>query len=146
MSGERYQKVKWQRGYVFLHQPDHPNADHRRGYVAEHVAVVVRALGKPLRRSVKVHHVNENRGDNRPSNLVACDSQAYHVLLHARMRAYRATGDPRTQPCCMCGQYIRPGEIGTYVTRRLGRRRALFTHARCEAERYQRYRRRRAAA
>jgi len=60
----------------------------------EHRAVVENAIGKPLRRTAPVHHVNENKRDNSPSNLVACDSTAYHHLLHRRQRAFYACGDP----------------------------------------------------
>lgn len=65
-------------GYVDLH------IDGRRVY--EHVLVAERALGKTLPRGAKVHHVNGIRSDNRPENLVICPNEAYHKLLHKRMR------------------------------------------------------------
>lgn len=56
----------------------------RRTY--EHIVVAERALGRRLPKGAIVHHVNLDTHDNRPSNLVICPSEAYHRLLHKRMR------------------------------------------------------------
>jgi hypothetical protein len=71
-------------GYGGQYMPDHPRASN--GYVGEHILVAERALGKQLPPAAVVHHVNEQRRDNRNCNLVICENQAYHALLHARMR------------------------------------------------------------
>lgn len=77
----------------------HPRAD-VQGHVAIHVLVVERALGKPLPIGAEVHHVDEDKANNAPSNLVVCQDRAYHKLLHARARVVRAGGDPNTQRLC----------------------------------------------
>lgn len=70
-----------------------------------HIQVAEAALGKPLPKSARVHHINGMRTDNQPSNLVICPSEAYHQLLHARMRARDACGHPDWRRCFMCGEY-----------------------------------------
>jgi HNH endonuclease len=58
-----------------------------RGRVGLHVLVAEKALGKPLPKGAIVHHVDGNTLNNAPSNLVICQDQAYHCLLHKRQRA-----------------------------------------------------------
>lgn len=93
------------RGYVFLHIPEHPHAS-RRGYVQEHIVIVVAARGGvPLPTGAAVHHVNGVKTDNRPENLVVCNDNSYHMLLHARQAAFAACGNPNFRPCLFCKKY-----------------------------------------
>ncbi len=56
----------------------------RRNGTKEHIAIAERALGKSLPALAKVHHVDGSTTRNANSNLVICENQAYHLLLHAR--------------------------------------------------------------
>lgn len=102
-------------GYVLIHQPKHSRAD-TRGYVLEHVLVAERALGKALPPAAQVHHVNLDRSDNRPQNLVICPDDAYHKLLHQRIRAREACGHASWRPCRFCGEYDAPENVYTSKT------------------------------
>jgi len=90
--------------YVTLLVPDHPRAG-KQGRVCEHVLVAERALGKYLPSTAEVHHVDENKQNNDPHNLVICQDHAYHGLLHRRMRAFKACGNPNARCCVRCGSY-----------------------------------------
>lgn len=56
------------------------------------------ALGKPLPPRAVVHHADGSLRPDAP--LVICQNQAYHRLLHARMRVVRAGGNPNTEAFC----------------------------------------------
>jgi len=96
------------------------------GYVAkqvngvkqfEHVRVAEAALGKPLPPGAVVHHVNEVKTDNRGANLVICPDRAYHNLIHARMDAMAASGDPNKRACRHCKQYDHIAAMRDYETK-----------------------------
>ena len=90
------------KGYVLIFMPQHPRAG-KSGYVREHLLVAEKALGRPIPPNVQVHHWDENRGNNDPSNLVICEDDAYHKLLHKRACSYKASGRVDWLICNFCG-------------------------------------------
>lgn len=74
-------------GYNMVMVKGHPRAD-LHGYVREHIIIAEQALGKHLPKKAVVHHHNGAKDDNRPGNLVICQDQGYHLLLHQRAKRY----------------------------------------------------------
>lgn len=71
-------------GYYYIYNPKHPNSI-KRGYVAEHRLVAEKMIGRYLKENEVVHHINENKLDNRPENLKVMTAWE-HMKLHAEIK------------------------------------------------------------
>lgn len=78
------------------------------GSVSVHVAVAETVLGHSLPPGAQVHHVDGDRRNNRNQNLVVCQDQTYHRLLHHRTAVVRAGGNPNTDKLCGLCHAVKP--------------------------------------
>ena len=67
-------------GYVYIYKPEHPNAT-ANGCVFEHILEAEKKIGRYLKKGEIVHHVNGNKADISPENLLVCTRQK-HVQIH----------------------------------------------------------------
>ena len=110
-----------------VYQPKHPYAGNY-GYVKEARLIVEASIGKYLSRRSVVHHADGNPHNNQRGNLVVCEDQGYHLLLHRRARAYLATGHANWRICRFCGCYDAPTNLRIY---RRGPNKDSVAHASC---------------
>lgn len=93
------------KGHLCVQCPDHPRADFH-GYVFEHILTAEKALGHLLELPHVVHH-------HTPDQIVICENQAYHLLLHQRTRALRVCGHASWLKCKYCKEYDAPENLNT---------------------------------
>lgn len=84
-------------GYKFAYCPNSPYAN-KAGIVYQHVYIACARLGRKLKPNECVHHLDFNRSNNNPSNLIVMTKQA-HAQLH-RMLEGNSTKSWRVCPCC----------------------------------------------
>jgi hypothetical protein len=90
-------------GYDLIKISNHPRSQ-KSGYVVKHIIIAEKALGKAINLPVVVHH---NRSED-CIDLVICQNQAYHLLLHQRKRALSACGHKNWRKCHICKKYDSP--------------------------------------
>lgn len=73
--------TKHKDGYIFLYQPNHPFAIHKR-YVFEHRLIMEQMLRRYLKPQERVHHINGIKNDNRKENLKLFKNISEHTKFH----------------------------------------------------------------
>jgi len=101
---------KTSHGYICLFMPDHPRAL-KSGYVYEHIVVAEKIVGRGITHKEVIHHINGVKSDNRVENLVVCQDQKEHFLIHQRQRALAECGDPYLRQCTYCKAWDKPENL-----------------------------------
>jgi transposase len=65
-------------GYVRVYQPDHPHAK-ANGTVLEHRLVMEKKIGRYLRPEEVVHHIDHDKANNDPDNLMLFPNNGAHL-------------------------------------------------------------------
>ena len=66
-------------GYILIHVPEHPKSF--KGFYYEHRIIIEKQLNRILEDWDTIHHINENKKDNRIINLFLC-SRLQHNKAH----------------------------------------------------------------
>jgi hypothetical protein len=75
-------------GYAMVFTPDHQRAD-KYGYVYEQILVLEKAMGRPILRTEAIHHLDGNKLNNAPGNLVLFATLSMHTKFHMWLRKQR---------------------------------------------------------
>ena len=120
--------IKHAGGYTQVRYKNHPRIQ-SGGYTLEHILVVEKAIGRHLPEKHPVHHVDHNKGNNVNTNLVVCEDESYHNLLHIRERAIKACGRADWRKCRFCKVWDTPLKMVRYDSS------SQYAHFTCGAKR-----------
>ena len=99
-------------GYIEIIMPDHPNA-RSNGTILEHRYIASKTLGRPLTKTETVHHLDENKTNNDPENLIVFRTNADHSRFHKigiKQKMDDGTyicpiKESELKQCAYCGKY-----------------------------------------
>jgi len=127
--------------YKAITKHGHPNA-RANGTILEHVFLMSEMLGRALTDLEVVHHRDEDKRNNHPSNLQLFATQAEHVSYHstkrAKEKALLESGNAEFLKCPFCKEYDDPPNMAVRKTGRAGYHRkcnALWSNTRNETKR-----------
>lgn len=106
-------KLKHSSGYLLLYSNEHPNRQASGPYIYEHRLVASRKIGRALLETEDVHHINHNKKDNRPENLLVVDYLTHHRLE----KGWWIEGDVWYKNCTRCFVKMRVNEINFYFSK-----------------------------
>lgn len=96
-------------GYILIKDRNH-NSCNSNGYVREHVLICENVLGRKLSKQNMIHHIDFNKSNNTNNNLVICENDEYHKLLHLRTNSLINTGFKDRYRCSSCNEYKKESE------------------------------------
>jgi len=67
--------------YFYRYKPDHPNAI-KSGYVAEHRLIMEKKIGRYLKKTELVHHIDHDPINNDIDNLTLLKNRGAHNRIH----------------------------------------------------------------
>lgn len=107
-QNSRENHYRWKlntQGYRTIHLPEHPNSN-KAGYIAEHRLVVEKFIGRYLTKEEVVHHIDENKQNNKIENLMIFKSARDHAAWHNKLKRYGYhTGPMRMQIATRWAEY-----------------------------------------
>jgi len=80
-------------GYIYIYQPKNHRAT-KNGYVKRSILVAEKTFNHSLKDNEIVHHINKNKSDDRPQNLIIM-TRNKHMALHKNSKGYKWTKKQR---------------------------------------------------
>lgn len=107
--------------YKQLFLPDHPNAS-VNGCIYEHVIVAEKLLGRKLKQKEVVHHIDGNKKNNAPENIMVFATNADHIRFHRGGTPFRegdvwksTSKEKESAICKFCGKVFYPVQASKHT-------------------------------
>ncbi len=117
-----------QHGYVLLRVGTGHHLADIRGYAYEHRVVAEQVLGRGLKPDEKAHHIDEDRQNNSPGNILVVNGNHGHYVHHRKNNTLRFPGELNPTIRCGCGcrgkfkKYDAQGRPRKYISGHNGRK------------------------
>ncbi len=83
-------------GYILIYSPNHKFKT-KKGYVLEHRLVVEKFIGRLLNPKEAVHHIDENKQNNKIENLMLFENNGKHIKFHLKIKQFGVTNPIKRQ-------------------------------------------------
>lgn len=93
----KYGKKTDKKGYVLIYKPDHKYSKPKKGWISEHRAVVEDFIERRLRKGWCIHHIDEDKQNNKIENLMIFRSHKAHSAFHNKVRQFGFTNPIKRQ-------------------------------------------------
>jgi hypothetical protein len=88
---------KNKRGYILIYKPDHKYSKTKKGWILEHRAVVEDFLKRGLKSGECIHHIDENKKNNKIDNLMLFKNHKKHMSFHVKIKQFGMTNPIKRQ-------------------------------------------------
>lgn len=72
-------------GYILIYKPNNQSAD-KSGYIREHRYIVEQYIGRKLKPSEIIHHIDGNKSNNKKLNLYIFSKKGLHTTFEALVK------------------------------------------------------------
>ncbi len=80
------------KGYVLIYKPRHKYSKPKNGWIHEHRAICENFIKRRLKKGECIHHLDENKENNKISNLMLFKSHSNHSSFHNKIKQFGLTG------------------------------------------------------
>ena len=79
------------KGYILIYKPNHKYSKPKKNWIYEHRVVVENYIKRRLKKNECIHHIDENKTNNKIRNLMIFKSHKAHSSFHNKIRRFGYT-------------------------------------------------------
>jgi len=87
----KYKNKIDKKGYFLIYKPDHKYSETKNGWIYNHREVVENFIKRKLKKGECIHHIDEDKTNNKIENLMLFKSHKEHSSFHNKVRQFGMT-------------------------------------------------------